>query len=105
MQDILFLPEVVELVGRAALPVVEALEAPAPRENVARRTRPALDELCRRADLPRELASAARSALVASRSVSEGDGRAYGQLLRATHELLRRAGLPAPCELSEGTVG
>lgn len=100
MQDIALVPEVIELVGRAALPIVEALDAPVKKDQVARATRPALDELCERRDLPPELHATARTALLASRNVIAGDGAAYRELLRATHGLLQRAGLPAPCELA-----
>jgi hypothetical protein len=101
MQDIALLPEVVELIGKAALPVVVALESPMKKDAVARASWPALDQLCQMRDLPYELEMRARTALVASRSVIEGKPQAYGKFLGATHALLVSAGLPAPCELAQ----
>jgi hypothetical protein len=101
MHDIALSPEVVELVGKAALPVVTALEAPMKKDIVARASWPALDELCQRRDLPSELQARARLALVASRGVIEGNVQAYGKFLGATHALLVSVGLPAPCELAQ----
>ncbi len=101
MQDIALMPEVVELIGKAALPVVVALESPMKKESVARASWPALDELCHRRDLPYELETRARTALVASRGVMDGNAQAYGKFLGATHALLVSAGLPAPCELAQ----
>ena len=92
--------EIIELVGDAALPVVDALDKPIPRDQVARAARPALEELCERTDLPRELHAWARSALIAVRGVILGDAPAYASFLRAMHEILVLAGLPAPCELA-----
>jgi len=101
MLDIALSPEIVELVGRAALPVLETLETPTKRELVAQATWPALNELCERDDLPREIHMKACVALLASRRVIEGSAQAYGKLLGSTHALLQYAGLPAPFELAE----
>lgn len=100
MQEIALSPEVIELVGRAALPVVEALDVPIAREKVARAARPALEELSARRDLPQGVLAVVRAALGASRDVAEGDAQAYGTFLKAIHEILLIAGLPAPCELA-----
>jgi hypothetical protein len=100
MQEIALSPEIIELVGSAAFPVVEALDMPVAREKVALAARPSLEELVQRGDLPPELHPWALNALNACRGVLEGDHQAYASFLRATHELLLLAGLPAPCELA-----
>jgi hypothetical protein len=101
MQDIALSPEIIELVGDAAFPVVEALDMPIARERVARAARPALEQLCDRGDIPRELHAWARSALLAARGVLGGDASADASVLRAMHERLLLAGLPAPAELAQ----
>ena len=100
MQELALSPEVIELVGDAAFPVVEALDMPIARERVARAARPALEDLCDRTDLPRELHAWARSALIAVRGILQGDPLAYASFLRSTHKMLVLSGLPAPSELA-----
>jgi hypothetical protein len=93
-------PEVIELIGSAALPIVYALEAPTAPAAVAAAAQAPLEQLCARNDLSHELATAALAALVAARAAKANDRAAYGHLLRATHKLLVQSGLPAPAELA-----
>ena len=101
MQETALMPELVELVGLAALPVIAALEAPRDPALVAHATERALGDLCTQPSVPVELAVRARDALLASRRVSAGDRSAYAPFLRAMHGLLVEAGLPVPCELAD----
>lgn len=98
--------EVVELVARAALPVVAALDDPTTPEAVAYGVRSPLEKLCARWDLPIDFRVAAESALAATRRIPTGERASYADLLRAMHWLLVESGLPVPTELVEdGTVG
>jgi len=94
------LPEIVELVGRAALPIIQALDAPVAPEIVGETVRPSLEKLCMRTDLPRDLRAAADDALDATRRIEGGASEPYADLLRAMHRLLVESDLPAPRELA-----
>ncbi len=100
MQDVALEPHVVELVGLAALPVVEFLDSARHPALVARDAHDPLAELSSRGDVPDDIARIAQDALASSRRVTAGDRSVYPDFLRATHRLLVAAGLPAPMELS-----
>jgi hypothetical protein len=99
IEEICVAPEAVELVGHAALPLVASLDEPVEPRAVAQAASPHLEALCLRSDLPPGLERAALAALGAARAGATGRS-AYATFLRAMHELLKVAGLPAPAELS-----
>lgn len=101
VEQVALAPEIVELVGHAAFPLVESLDGAFEPGRVAGTTLPRLEMLVGRTDLPRELQRPAQNALGAARGFLAGDRKAYASFLRAMQELLVRTGLPAPAELSD----
>jgi hypothetical protein len=93
-----FVPEVIELVARAALPLIEALDHPRGinSEKLAAAVHGPLAELCDQPLSP-TLELAAHSARRAAMAMVT-EPLAYGQLQRAMHEVLVQSGLPAPKE-------
>jgi hypothetical protein len=94
-------PDLVQLVGNAAFPIVEALDRAVPPREVATRARPALERLAISPEVPLEVCAAARSGLSAAISVQHHVPASYASLLRAVSRLLLLADLPVPAELAE----
>ena len=93
-----FVPEIIELVAGAALPLIQALDDPQGHdsEKLAAAVKTPLARLCARPLSPL-LEAAARSARQAALAMPT-EPLAYRQLQQAMHQVLVQSGLPAPKE-------